>query len=262
MSASAVQSLPWSPRRWTITILSLFAFQLLLLLYFGERSHLLPRALRSHTALHLAVDSLSTRQLTELATTDPAIFALPSLEGFSGSGWLTFHEPDYKPEKWTEPPLFFTLDPDELATFAATLPATNLIRSGAGTRLLPPAVDLIPVPALPVAEGSALQLEGSLRERRLLKQPSLPAWQADDLLTNSTVLELLVGKDGRVLTARLLLSSGLKAADDYALELAAGASFEPVPPGRDRGSENTFGRVILHWQTLPQGPTNSISAAR
>ena len=261
MNPSALQPVRWSTRRWTGTIVGLFAAQLALLLYFGERSHLLPRALRSGTQLHFAADPLSTKQLTEQATTDPAIFALPSPHGFSGSGWLNYHEPDYKPQKWTEPPVFLALDPSQLTGFESNVQGDQLAAFLVSTRLLRSTVDQIAVPPLPLADRSTLELQGAIRERRLLKSARLPAWYADDLLTN-TVVEVVVGGDGRTRTARVLASSNSRAADDFALETAAAAIFAPIGSGPEIADRYEFGRMVFNWQTLPQLLTNSVSSTR
>jgi hypothetical protein len=263
MTGQVLQPVRWSRRRWTVTIVSLLLAQLALVSYFGERSHLLPRAVRSRTALHLAFDPLSTKQLADLATVDPALFALPSLNGFSANGWLRFHEPDYRPEKWTEAPIYLALDAAQLGrgiesdeTNAAPWPVS-------ATRMVPETVEPISLPPLPAPGGSTVQVEDALKTRKLLNFPSLPAWQNDDLLTN-TVVQVLVDQAGNAISALLLKSSGLKAADDFGLQTAASARFEPIAPvfGSDPARTCVFGRLVFQWQTVAPSLTKSVSSSR
>src|SRR5256885_747952 len=130
--------------------------QLSLIFYFGERSRRLPRALRLRTSLHFAVDDWSAQQLQQLsAITDPALFALPSLEGFSGKAWLTFSQRDYKPSNWSNAPVWLSLNAAHLGTeffaFAESnaLPLVALV----GKWMPELATTYIPVPppAAPVA---------------------------------------------------------------------------------------------------------------
>ena len=64
--------------------------------------------------------------------------------------------------------------------------------------------------------------------RRLVQPIELPPWPYQDLLTNS-VVQMVVDAEGRPASVPVLLSSsGCPAADEYALEQAQAARFEPV----------------------------------
>src|SRR5437899_2337264 len=128
MMGAAVQPIPWSRRRWICTTAVLLAIQLALIFYFGERSHRLPRALRLRTALHFVLDDWSTEQLQQLSgVADPALFALPSQEGFSGKAWLTFGRPTYKASNWSNPPVWLSLNSARLGTEFAGFVNSNAL---------------------------------------------------------------------------------------------------------------------------------------
>jgi TonB family protein len=236
--------------------------QLGLLFYFGERSHLLPRAVRSRTSLYLAVDPLATKQLGDLAEGDPALLALPSLNGFSANGWMKFRGPDYRPEKWTEPPVYLSMDTSQLGKLPMEEEANDTLWPLSANRILPETVEPIPVPPLPLSSSSSVHVE-EVQNRRLSLMHDLPGWQNDELLTN-TVVQVLIDPSGNTISARLLKSSGLKAADDYGLKAAAGARFEPDSrfSTSDAARGYTFGRLIFQWQTIAATITNSISSLR
>src|SRR4051812_30433286 len=251
----------WTRRRWLTVFGVLLSLHVAPILYFGERPHLLPRAARSRTALHLAVDPWSAKQLAELPTLeDPALFALPSLRGFSGKAWLTFRKMEYPVIDWTEPPAYLALDPDGLGRTLPNVPATSF--SAAATLGGKPADLLtvqISVPPLPAPTSSELRIEGPVQNRRLLENIEVPSWPGaptGELLTN-TVVQVLVDSEGTTLSATLLASSGSRAADDFALKRAANARFEQVLKIKPTVGPGTFGRFIFRWHTVLASETNS-----
>jgi TonB family protein len=83
----------------------------------------------------------------------------------------------------------------------------------------------------------------------------LRGWPQADLLTNS-IVHVLVNADGNVLSEVLLVSSGLREADEEALRLAGAAQFTPLPhdPETHRPvSRLAWGTLVFEWQTLPPG---------
>ena len=168
MMAGALQRTRWSRRRWITTIAALLLAHLALLLYYGERSRRLPRAFRARTAVHLAIDPWSSKQLEEIATVgDPALFAVPSLHGFSAKAWLTFRPVDYHQSEPIEPPVYLALDVNRLGqTFLDSIPTSAIpvliraeISSQSGSVPLP-------VPPLPVRIASELRRKTAKRPLR------------------------------------------------------------------------------------------------
>src|SRR5689334_16158695 len=188
--SGVVQPMRWSRRRWITTTAVLLVGQLALIFYFGERSHRLPRALRLRTSLHFALGEWSAQQLEQLsAVADPALFGLPSLEGFSGKAWLMFSQPDYKPNNWSNPPVWLSLNSAglgiEFSSFVLsnTLPVLPLV--GRWTPELPTAY--IPVAPPPSPAASELRVEASGPPRQLAAKIELRSWPQEEVLSNSVV---------------------------------------------------------------------------
>jgi hypothetical protein len=235
-----------------------------LIAYFGERQPLLSRAMRSKTSLWLAADPFSAAQVAALsAVDDPALLALPSLQGFSGKAWLSFPAIDYPLSDWTEPPPFLALDVSRLGETFSSFVGSNGLPDVALTAKPAPEIPglQISVPPLPVPVGSEFRVEGALQSRRLLGSIEVPAWPHDELLTN-TVVQVLVDDEGNTLSTTLLTSSGSKGADAYALNQSSGARFEPVLETNAPPARSVFGRLIFQWQTAPLSRTNSVPVRR
>jgi hypothetical protein len=194
---------------------------------------------------------------------DPALLALPSLQGFSGKAWLSFPAMDYPLSDWTEPPAFLALDVRRLGETFSSFVGSNGLPAVALTARPPPESPAlqISVPPLPVPATSEFRLEGAIQSRRLLGNIEVPSWPHDDLLTN-TVVQVLVDDEGNTLSTALLTSSGSKSADNYALKQSAAARFEPVLQTNAPPARCTFGRLIFQWQTAPLSQTNAVSALR
>jgi hypothetical protein len=260
MSASAVEPVRWSRRRWTTTIATLLLIQIALVVHLGDRPHELTPTVRSRTRLYLAVDDWSAKQIAELPTLDdPTLFALPSMHGFSGKAWLTFPLLDYQMTGWSEPPSYLALNPDQLGKVSSA--ATN--EPAPFQSLGKPAADLfalqLTIPLVNVRAASGLHIEGGLQNRRLLDQFHLPSWPSEDLLTN-TVVQMLVNEQGDTISTALLGSSNSKDADDFALKCARGAQFEPLHRTNAGDSDSSSsGRLIFQWHTISPPETNAIS---
>ena len=272
MTPTAHDRIRWSKRRWFVTIGLFLAAQLAVIFYLGERPHELARAFRSRTKLYAAVDDWSARQIAALPTLDdPTLFALPSVHGFSGKAWLRLPLLDYRLSEWSEPPTYLALNRDHLAqrSFANTneLPPVTLIAK--------PIADLLTlqlaIPPVNVRTASTLHIEGTLRNWRLVEPLRLPSWPHEDLLAD-TVVQLVVNERGETISTVLLASSTSRNADDFALQFAASARFEPLAGGpksasADKsGSEDaratrrySSGRFVFQWHTVPLPETNTAS---
>jgi TonB family protein len=115
------------------------------------------------------------------------------------------------------------------------------------------------------AEQSTLLLEGDLARRRLITPLTLRSWPNPDILTN-TVVRIAVDAEGRPVSPTLLSGSGSSEADQYALEQARAARFEPVRrnPAETAPRSTTplsWGRLVFRWQTLPPPPPDTPAAS-
>lgn len=197
-----------------------------------------------------------------LALTDPTLFALPHLRGFSGLAWLRLPSVPFRPFTWSEPPRWMNPDYTRLTSQFAEFLQTNHLVSWQPPIRLEPELSLPNLPPLaPMAESSNLTFEGALAKRRLLQNPStdLPAWPSTTLLSQS-VVQLLVDAEGHLVSATLLKpGSGLAEADRYALDKARSMVFEPVSPNSPEAGANplsglAWGQAIFQWHTTPVEP--------
>jgi len=251
MNTVMLEGCHWSRRRWWTLIVLVFAAHLGLIFAFSDRNAGAPRAPAFAPTLHLVpgYDEI-------LALTDPTLFALPNRNGFAGATWLRPPDVELEPFRWTEPPRLLALPVDKLGNTFTRFVTTN--------RLSPFELDVKPAPEpalpltfgfkLPLATRSTLRLGGGLANRHWLNPPILGPWPASDLLTNS-VLQVMVNARGDVVSATLMPpGSGLPEADQFALETAKAARFEPL---RNGAMGPTVGTLIFQWYTVPKTETNA-----
>jgi TonB family protein len=253
MNAVAVpQPAPaWSRRRWMVTTGVICAIQLVLIFLLSQRPVASVAKPAPAGSFRLAIGPGEASRLGELPwLADAAEFALASAHGFSGPLWR--HLPELAPRtlEWDEPPRWLTHAEAGWPEFAGSA-------SFASPATVPMAEPPAAAPYAPLAQPAApaypsrLLIEGGLHGRELAGKLDLPTWANADELQASTV-EVLVNRNGAVLAATLLTSSGLEAADQSALQLARTAKFVPVDPAAG-GARLTWGRLIFFWQTRPPG---------
>jgi hypothetical protein len=262
MTSLTVESPLWTWRRWCLLVALTFCAQLGLIFFLADKSR--PRVRSSSPAPRLAVVEDSSSEL--IALTDPTLFALPHQVGFSGPAWMRIPPAPSRSFEWTEEPSWLALPIEQLgnaSTAHAEINQTELLTTFALFEPEPTAPE--PVFAVSFRQKSEFRLGEGLQQRRLTTLPELPSWPHSEFLTN-TVVKLFINGDGvPVSTPVLLSSSGLKAADDFALAQASAARFDPIlneGPGRSTNplANSTWGTMIFEWHTLPFSNTNSGSA--
>jgi len=249
----------WTWRRWCLLIAVTFCVQLGLIFSLGDKST--PRARLPSPAPKLSVMEDASSEL--IALRDPTLFALPHQLGFSGPAWMKIPTVPSRSFEWTEEPSWLALPMEYLGKSSATYPESNQ------TELLttmaffePETTSPEPVFALSSRQKSEFRLGEGLEKRRLKTILKLPSWPHSEFLTN-TIVKLFISGDGvPVSTPVLLSSSGLKAADDFALAQATAVRFEPVINEGPNRSPNplanaTWGTIVFAWQTLPSSTTNA-----
>ena len=256
MAAPLSPERPWSPRRLRGFILLCFIGQVLFILLFGERRVAALKPAPFGTGIHLVSDPWSMEQLAAFSElSDPSAFALPSLEGFSRAGWLTYKPvPDEFAEapaapKWLQP------DANTLGQNLAAYVATNALPPiRIGDASMPEIVGFQPRPSAELEFAhSELQIAGALTQRKLLTPPALPSWPHTEVLTHS-VVHLVVDAEGAPVSAALVSGSGLREADNYALAAAKRLRFRP-----ERARETiTSGTANFRWHTLPPSAATNI----
>ena len=257
MNHASVEPQRWSRARWWSVLALVCTFQLALIFWLGARGPVYADRTAPVPTLRIAGPAFD--ELVGL--TDPTLFALPHQQGFAGPAWLSVPQIGAAPFVWSEPPSWLPLSLEQLgAVFRAYVATNQFVPPIAPTRrepeFRPP--DLIAAPDLP--QNSVVRLTGGLAQLGLAGVLSLTSWTNAESLTNS-VVQLLVGDDGRPVSVTLLISSGLKEADQWALRQAVQARFQPPTsrPGlspRSRGGL-TWGQMVFEWYTLAPASAGS-----
>jgi hypothetical protein len=254
----------WTQRRWLYNVALVFLIQVGLIFLLSKRSSAPAPAPSFGARLGLAMDAWSEQQLARRpGLGDPTLFALPSLQGFSGGAWLTFAPLEHSVSNWVQPDLWLELDVSSLGGVFL-----NFITSNAAPPFL---VGAAPLPPLAgsnrrgnnpfAAERSSVLIDGDLARRPLLRPLQPPARPHHDILTN-TVVQLLVDAKGDSIAQTLLSSCGVDETDQIALKLAADARFQSLrAPGNSAipSGQVTWGKMIFHWQTVAPPATNAAS---
>ena len=262
MNATALEPVRWPLHRWIYASVVVFLVQVGLIWLLGERAKAPPSPVPFHTTIHLAADPWSVKQLADLPTlSDPTLFILPNLHGFSGAAWLNFKPQEYPRANWTEDPRWLALNQNALGETFMEFVATNVAQPLliANQSMPKSIISDLTVPNPPVPAESQLRVEGNLARRPLLAPLALPAWPHMDLLTN-TVVQTAVDVEGYPFSMILLSSCGLVQADEFAMNLVAGARFQPMAKQkrpRHEADALTWGKMIFQWHTLPPPNTNT-----
>lgn len=251
MTPASDQPLIWSARRrWTTIAIAIVA-QVALIYWLSDRSPMVVRRAEIRPAIQLTARAHS--EWLTLAT--PTLFALPHPLGFSGRAWLTVPAHDYRPPEPANVPQWLALTPESLGdTFREFVRTNRSARIAVAIRPAPtPAAPS--VNTAPIAATSRVQLDAALTQRGLRSQWKLPAWNNAEILLPSEV-QVLVDANGHPISAVLLGSSGLHAADLHALELVNRAVFGPDKTALEQQSNDPTagllsGRLEFYWATLP-----------
>lgn len=264
MNSVALEPTRWARRRWVYVVATVFLLQAGLVFLLGHRTHRRPEPPIFRTAIDMLTDPACPLDSLP-GMEDPTLLALPSLRGFSGLAWLRFPPLEYQPAEWVEPPHWLPLDTNALSSAFSRFIRTNVISPPLiADKPLPPLPGYEPnFPNEPLPSQSQLRLEGDLASRRLLAPLELQSWPHSEVLSNTTV-QAAVDAAGFTFSAVLLAGSGLKEADQFALKLASGARFHPLPRSQrapDGFGPRTWGRFVFQWHTLPL-PTTNLSSAQ
>jgi hypothetical protein len=258
MSTGVAGPLRWPWRRWCFLIVLVFALQVSAIYWLGDNTPVRPRQTRPAPTLHLSGNASGEL----LALSDPTLFALPHRQGFSGEAWLKMPPIPTTSFTWTEPPRWLLVATQELgASLHRVIESYSFDQIQTSSRTEPELVLPKVLAGEPPATRSNFRLRAGLENRRLLTPLDVPVWPNTDLLTN-TIVKVLVNAEGIPISAALLSSSGLKAADDYARDLARSARFESVAVSGPQRTDSpiaglSIGEILFEWRTVPVPSTNS-----
>jgi TonB family protein len=240
----------------------IFGVQLGLIFWLGSTVPIHPRQAAPAPTLHLAGQAFAELR----ALNDPTLFTLPHPQGFSGSVWQRMPRPEFRPFEWSAPTNRLPLAIERLGTVFSQLVETsefNALQLPAQPEAAPTLPDLPPLASL--AGQSVLQLEDGLAQRHLLAPLQLKSCTNTDILANS-VVRVVVDAGGRPVSVTLLSSSDSPAADQYALDQAWAARFEPLSRNPAETvpkptAQLSWGRMIFRWHTVPMPPTSAPAAS-
>ena len=252
-------------RRWILPTLCCLAVHVLLI--FALEKPLTPPGIAGQAAsrIQLLTDPLFVGQLMLLPdVADPAAFALPSIDGFSGSAWLAFKslKPAFAPS--VSPPHWLELSEGDLANvFDRLFPTNSAPALHIADLPLPSLIGSVPqVERELPAPLSRVHAEGALAQRLLPANNILPAWPHPDVL-GSTTVQVVVNGEGRTASATILSACGLKEADAFALRWAQNCRFKPwrITGAAPARSSVTIGKLVFEWQTSPPATPAPVSSA-
>ena len=156
--------------------------------------------------------------------------------------------------QWPEPSTFLLPQAHYLGAAFSEFMQTNrfantLLQFKPTPRVAAPIVPMVSM--LPT--NSFVRVTGDLANRPRLDSVHVPTWPYDDVLPPSRV-QVVVNKEGYVISDVLLKSSGYAPADHKALVLARSLQFAPA-------SHLTLGLVMFYWHTTSKPATTTNAPA-
>ena len=239
---------------WVWGFVFLFLAHALAVLHFGERQLRVAKPEKPRPFFYLSLDEASERYIAERTLgRDPTLFALPNPHGFAGGAWLKFQPDMPRLSNWSAPPDWLILTPEWSGHSLDNYLATNrpseeqLLASLRATKSIEPRI-----PEEPLLTRTLVRMEGALGARKVVHAPKLPPAVHSDVL-RPTVVTVAVNGDGVVETASISGESGLKEADEHAVQWARLFEFEPLAI-RDASVRAAvtpmIGRIIFNWRVV------------
>lgn len=239
----------WRRGKWIAVIAVVFFIQLGFFIAASQRVSPVRNVYPAEPQLALASPEQDfNREWLQLE--NPFLFAAASSNGFSGEAWL--RQPAWQipePRKRTGPDYLQLAEAKKIETRRDGPPEFSFTEK-------PPVAVQLAAPSLQPSQpfqSSILLLEG-FSTRRLINPLPIPSQYHSDVLS-STVVETLVGRDGLVISARIIDGSGSARADADALSLARRARFTPAKAAQNLPE---VGKLIFQWFTLNLNDTNNV----
>lgn len=260
MNGSPPYTTAWGWRRWGGICCVGVIVHAGLVYWFGGR--VLPKepSPAVNASLALAADAgAQGLSMNAPGLSDPTLYALPTMNGFSGGAWLHLEPRQPAVAPWTEPPQWLPIATNGLGEAFSLVQRSQRNPGSIVESLLQPRstrADIL-LASEPTRTNSSVAIEGPLSRRTLAAPLRVPSLIHPDVLPQTT-LHLKVDPDGRVESAILHESCGVKAFDERALQIAASARFLPARPGAERNAL-TWGKLSFRWHTLLPSPASSAS---
>lgn len=236
------EPIPWSGRRFIWCVFLLIALQITLIMRFSAPAPSGPLIPASPTVVRFPPLSTADSNSEWFNMDDPALFALVSPKGFSGSAWLRLNRFPYQLTNTVEPPRWLEASASQfgrdLHRFASK-DEFSWIAAAPKSRLQFPN---IPQAVAPRVLRPHLRVEGELAGRGIISTMPLPA--GDPEKASKCAVQVAVNPEGDVISHSLATSSGSAIADQQALNFARSARFAPVEADH---ATVTFGFLVFHW---------------
>ncbi len=249
----------WSRSRWIGMIAFVLGVEFLLVFGLSEHRSSASRAVPAKPVITLILNPEVDVRLQHLeGVRDSTLFALVNQHGFSGDAWLKTTPREFHAAEWNEPPQLLGADVNQLGFVPAGARSTITTAAPIITGKSVPHLRAKSVPLLPLTRQTTLTREGDLARRSIKLAPPLPALPAADVLLPTTI-EVMVNREGDLISARLISGPGVKSAaqklaDLRALELARAIRFESVTVADEIARSGkpglAWGRIIFHWHTI------------
>jgi hypothetical protein len=266
MTQAVLQEPGWSRQRWIACFALLLAVQVGLIFWLSEGPNrsAAPIPVRAPVRFALVGDCLQSSG-AGLQHTDPTLFALVRPHGFSGRAWLTIPRMGYPLVSSREPLQWLALASDELGNDFVEFVRTNVTAEDGLQDRVPPAFAQPNLPTPLVIASTKLRVEGPLAGRAI--RPDVPVPQPSEILvTNNTVIRVLVDGAGLPISAALLTPCGVPKADQDALAFARAVRFEPAttasPGGVGSPGALTLGQLVFQWARVTAGQIGSTPEKR
>lgn len=233
----------WSPRRWWAVVLVLFLGHLAVIRFLGRTPP--PPEVSVPSPVHTVFASIRGPLPPDATTLTPppvpTVLTARDLQSH-GSRGVGYPMDDAAPAKrW----LGIDSDPRRLGTLP---PEPRPAQIGADAPL-PDLPDTRPV-RLRVANRTLVSVQGSLQSRPLLAPIPALEWAGPEPVL-PTVTEVIVNAAGRVISARIIESSGNKVADATALDASRKARFQSIEGIKSTDANLpahlAWGRIAFRW---------------
>jgi hypothetical protein len=236
----------WTPHWWLLCILLALTAQLASVYWLSPPSTGLTARASTQTrvrVLGLQESQDMDRHLPD--KDDPTLFALVGPNGFSRSAWLTIARFEYQMTNRPEPLLWLSMPAEELADDFAEFVQTNLVTEDVVSSKPTPTLAEVSLPVLVVVPETTVRIESGLAGRTLAGNIPPPR-EPEPILTNS-VVQVLVDRAGRTISAALLSGCGVGQADQDALKYSKAARFTAADPPAPGQTGTAFATLVFEW---------------
>lgn len=235
------EPVPWSKQRFVWVIFLLATLQVALVWHLSHPADTVIASPRTASVIRL-VPSSADPASEWFYLNDPALFALISPKGFSGSAWLRLRRFPYQLTNTIEPADSLEASANQFASdLDHFLPPEGQMHFLAIVKPAPPWPEL-PISNRPRVVRPALRIQGALAARPLISTNALP--EGDPEKASRCEVKIVVNAAGDVISSVLWSSCGSPVADRQAVAFAQNARFASIDADP---AAVTLGFLVFHW---------------